>query len=164
MRITNEKLTKISAFVFTFCFSICVLVIFNLLTGTFTLQDHSALKTDIDSVCDYKDIGEVFSARNYFSSNEVNKLLGKRVRNLKCGKIKCQISLNNCSAVQINELGKIKSLIPRQRDDGYIIVVEWDKPDLEGNFTYLEKGADKYVSYIGKDNSYEVLDLKDAAK
>lgn len=117
-------------------------------------KDHSNLPKS----CMFEETSEVFSQKHYFSSQEVDGLLGKKVRNLKCGKIKCPIGSEYCSNVEIGETGKIIGLQPRDGLPGYLIVIGWDNKSENLRFTTGEQNPYRFVSYVGNDGSFEFID------
>jgi hypothetical protein len=106
--------------------------------------------------CNYAENKTTFSKKHYFSGGQVEELLGKKVQNLKCGKIKCGIGLGNCQTVQIGEIGVIKALQPRFGYDDFLLIVEWEGGE-SWQGTLAEQNADKLFSYLGNDQSFEFV-------
>jgi len=106
--------------------------------------------------CNYAESKTVFSKKHYFSEKQVEGLLGKKVQNLKCGKIKCAVGLGNCQNVQIGEIGTIKALQPRFGTDDFLLIVEWEGSQSSG-FPLAEQDPDELVSYLGNDQSFEFV-------
>ena len=145
---------KLLIFFGIFVFCVSMLLIFKVPQRFFATNRQS----ETVSPCKYqKEQEEVFSTKHYFSKEDATQLFGKQVRNLKCGKIKCPVRSNDCMNVEIGELGKVVSLKPRQGFSDYTIIVEWDEPKKEQD-TFAEQGLNKFVSYLGNDGSYQVLE------
>ena len=140
-------------------FVICAGLSFGLITFL-KIRDESRLldqpSQTTQKSCSYAESKITFSKKNYFSGNQVEGLLGKKVRNLKCGKIKCAIGLGNCQNVQIGETGIVKSLQPRFGYDGFLLIVEWEN-NKGYQDTFAEKDTDKLFSYLGNDQSFEFI-------
>src|SRR5688500_11290310 len=95
--------------------------------------------------CNYAESKITFSKKHYFSEKQVEGLLGKKVQNLKCGKIKCAAGLGNCQNVQIGEIGTIKALQPRFGTDDFLLIVEWEGGQSWGS-SLAEQDPDELLS------------------
>lgn len=114
--------------------------------------------TNSPKSCKFEESSEVFSQKHYFSASEIDGLLGKKVKNLKCGKIKCPIGFDTCSSVEIGETGKVIGLQPRDGLPGYLIVIGWDNKSENFRFTTAEQNPYRFVSYVGNNGSFEFID------
>ncbi len=135
----------------TFILGFLISMLFNLPQKFFSDKKT----TEVKKQCEYQKDSETFSKKFYFSKEEADALLGKKVQNLKCGKIKCPVRSNDCLNVEIGEIGKVTSIKPRQGFSDYTIIIEWNEPRNKKD-TFAEQGLDGYVSYVGKDDSYKI--------
>jgi hypothetical protein len=142
-------LKRILAFVICFCLSLCLFVL---------LKDwkNNQISQNVQDPCNYDQSKTTFSKRHYFTSKQIEGLLGKKVRNLKCGKIKCAVGLGNCKSVEIGEMGTIKSLQPRFGFDDFLLVIEWERGE-NWRAALAEQNPDKLFSYVGNDYSFEFI-------
>lgn len=138
----------------TFILGFLISMLFNLPQRFFAENK----KSEVKKRCEYEKDSEVFSKRFYFSREEANALLGKKIRNLKCGKIKCPLRSNNCSNVEIGETGRISSLKPRNGFSDYTVIIEWDTPEKILDRSLAEQGLDTFVTYIGNDGTFEIVE------
>jgi hypothetical protein len=127
------------------------------------IWDKSRLSTQPSQtdqkLCNYAESKTTFSKKHYFSREQVEGLLGKKVQNLKCGKIKCAVGLGNCQSVQIGEIGTIKAFQPRFGYDDFLLIVEWetDESDESWGVALAEQNPDKLFSYLGNDQSFKFV-------
>ena len=124
------------------------------------IRDESRLSTQRSQTaqkpCDYDESKTTFSKKHYFSRIQVEGLLGNKVQNLKCGKIKCGIGRGNCQNVQIGEIGTIRALQPRFGYDNFLLIVEWEgEESWQGGLAV--QNTDKPFSYLGNDQSFEFV-------
>lgn len=127
------------------------------LTVMFQTQ-RSKTSQNKDFSCASQNENEVFLKKHYFSKEDVAQLLGKRVRNLKCGKIKCPLRSNNCLSVGIGETGRVTSLKPRFGTSEYTLIIEWDEPRKLRDLSFVEQGLDTFVTYVGNDDSIQFVE------
>lgn len=134
-----------------------VIILVISLAFIFVTPQKLATGSHQNALCDYERDKEIFSKRHYFSKDDANALLGKQVRNLKCGKLKCPLRSNECLNVEIGELGKVVSIKPRAGFIDYTIIIEWNEPRYNKN-SFAEQGLDDFLSYVGNDGSYEIIE------
>jgi hypothetical protein len=143
-------LKKLSAFIICFGLSLGAVALLQI------RESHRTLFEDAQKPCNYSESKTTLSQKHYYPAKQVQGLLGKKVKNLKCGKIKCAIGLGNCENVQIGEVGTIKGLQPRFGADDFLLVVEWERSGNQ-RAALAEQNPDKLLSYVGNDNSFEFI-------
>ena len=142
-------LKRIWAFGICFCLSLGVVALPK-------MWEVNQITQAAQNPCNYEESKITFSKKHYFSAKQINGLLGKKVRNLKCGKIKCAVGLGNCKSVEVGELGIIKGLQPRFGSDDYLLIIEWERGE-SWRAALAEQNPDKLFSYVGNDNSFEFV-------
>jgi hypothetical protein len=136
---------KLLVFISAFCLG--VLFVFTIKTLGFYVADKN-----VDNICKTRP----FSKKHYFANNEVNNLVGRKIRNKECGKIMCAVGSDNCLAVQEGETGTIVGLKPRFGYSDYLLVVKWTT-NHSWRAIIGEHNKDKFYSELGNDGTWEFI-------
>lgn len=99
-----------------------------------------------------------FSKKDYLMEEEANTFIGKTIKNLECGKIKCPTGSGDCDKVRIGEQGKVVGLSPRNGfKNSYLLVVRWNISCGSGTVRFSEENRRDCLSYLGNNGTFEIV-------
>ncbi|MCU0238580.1 MAG: hypothetical protein MUC29_03990 [Pyrinomonadaceae bacterium] len=137
---------KVLVFLAVFVFSVTTVWVSKKIVLSFLLKNESECQT------------KPFSKKHYLTEEIADSFVGKSIKNLECGKIKCATGSGDCAKVKVGEFGKVVGLSPRDGvKNNYLLVVRWENVCGSGSVPFSERNRRDCLSYIGNDGTFEIV-------